>query len=142
MKPFVSPDQDWQIVRAIEEAELRTSGEVRVYISSRLRSDVIASAQSRFVKLGMHKTKERNGVLIYLVPRTRQFAVIGDEGVHAQCGDAFWKQVSAQMSEDLRSGPPIGAIVRAVETVGKLLAEHFPRRPGDVNELPNRVERD
>jgi uncharacterized membrane protein len=142
MKPLVERDQDWRIVLAIEETERRTSGEVRVHISSRLRTDVMAAAQDRFRKLGMEKTRERNAVLIYLVPRTRQFAVIGDAGVHAKCGDQFWKDVTAQLSADLRSGPAADAIVKAVEKIGGLLAEHFPRLADDVNELPNRVERD
>ncbi len=143
MKPgdFLKQLDDEKIVAAIAEAERRTSGEVRVYVSHRSRTDARAWARIRFEKLGMHKTAHRNAVLIYLVPRTRSFAIVGDTGVHAKCGDAFWKNVSAQLSADLRQMPMTDALVRAVQTVGELLSQHFPAIRDDNNELPNKIER-
>lgn len=138
---FLKQLDDKKIVAAIAEAERGTSGEIRVYVSHRPRTDALAWARTRFRKLGMHKTKHRNAVLLYLVPRTRSFAIVGDTAVHEKCGDTFWENVSVQLSEDIRQMPMTDALVRAVQTVGELLAQHFPASRSDTNELPNRIER-
>ena len=84
----------------------------------------------------------RNGVLIYVAPRVRKFAIIGDEAVHAKCGDGFWKDVASEMAAHFRGGKFTEAIVHGINSAGKLLAEHFPHHPGDKNELPNEIEED
>src|SRR6266480_5159330 len=96
-KEFVSKLDETRIVKAITGAERKSSGEIRVYVSHRKRTDPLAFAQKRFLELGMTNTRHRNAVLIYLVPRTRQFAIVGDRGVHEKCGDAFWRDVTARM---------------------------------------------
>src|ERR1051325_5829877 len=97
-KEVVGQLDEARIIGAIAEAERKTSGEIRVYVSHRRRADPLAYAQKRFLDLGMTRTRHRNAVLIYLVPRTRQFAVVGDQGVHEKCGNAFWQEVAAGMS--------------------------------------------
>ena len=62
-----------------------------MFISRHEPDDAIAAAQAQFAALGMDKTAERNGVLIYVAPRVRKFAIIGDAGVHTRCGDEFWQ---------------------------------------------------
>ena len=141
-KEFVSQLDEARIVSAIAEAERKSSGEIRVYVSHRKRTDPLAFAQKRFLELGMTKTRHRNAVLIYLVPRTRQFAVIGDVGIHQQCGDAFWREVSAGMSDLLKEGRLTEAILGAIRKVGDVLATHFPRDPDDQDELPDGIVRD
>src|SRR3954468_15255562 len=94
---FINQLEERHIVKAIGEAEKKTSGEIRVYVSHKERHDALAFAKKRFQELGMFKTKHRNAVLIYIVPRTRQFAVLGDLGIHQKCGDAFWKDIVAAM---------------------------------------------
>jgi uncharacterized membrane protein len=141
-KDFLSQLDEDRIIAAIAEAEKKTSGEIRVYISHKKRQDAMAFAQKRFLDLGMDKTRDRNAVLIYIVPLTRQFAVIGDTAVHEKCGNAFWQEVAALMTQSLKEELFTAAIVRAVEKIGQLLAAHFPRRPDDTNELPNQIVRD
>ena len=87
----------------------------------------------------MHRTHHRNAVMIYLAPHTRTFAIVGDAGVHAKCGDEFWRQTVETLGRDLRLESPTTAIVNAVRHIGALLAEHFPSKPGDTNELPNAI---
>ena len=123
-----------RILGAIREAEKKTSGQIRVYISHRKIADAVRSATLRFDKLGMRKTKERNAVLIYLAPESRLFAVIGDSAVHEKCGDAFWQEVVATMTEHLKKDSATEAIVHAVKKIGDLLAKHFPATPGAKNE--------
>ena len=130
------------MLAAIEAAELKSSGEVRVFVSNEMIDDPMAAAQAQFNKLGMANTKNRNGVLLFFAPKTQRFAVIGDRGIHEKCGQAFWDDTPALMTERLKAGHYTDAIVAAVQKVGDLLAKHFPRDPGDINELPNQVERD
>ena len=127
------------IVTAIKSAEAKTSGEIRVFVSRKLRPDALAAAQSRFEKLGMTQTRERNGVLIYVAPHSRTFAIIGDEGVHAKCGEGFWADVAKAMTDEFRKGDFTAGIILGVHQAGTLLAEHFPRQGGDQNELPDEV---
>lgn len=141
--------QDWiarlddaRITAAIAEAEKATTGEIRVCISHRHRDDALAAARNRFLNLRMDRTRQRNAVLLYFVPLTRQFALWGDIAVHAQCGDAFWRDLVARMTPLLREERFTDAIVLAVRSVGELLARHFPPDNSNPNELSNRVIRD
>jgi uncharacterized membrane protein len=132
-------DQD-RIVRAIAAADRKTSGEIRVFLQRGKITDPMAAARAKFEKLGMTRTHERNGVLIFVAPRTQKFAVIGDEGVHAKCGEAFWQQLIDAMQAHFKAENFTDALVHAVAEAGKLLAQYFPRRPNERDELPNAVE--
>ena len=144
MKPseFISKLDDGKLLKAIEDAEKKSSGEVRVFVSHKRIHEPLAAAQKQFEKLGMTRTKHRNGVLIFIAPHTHKFAIVGDTGIHEKCGEAFWKEISGLMSERLKRAEWTQAVVEAIERVGGTLARHFPREPGDVNELPNKIERD
>ena len=115
---FISQLDEQKIVSVIAAAEQKSSGEIRVYVSHRERQDALAFARKRFRELGMFKTKDRNGVLIYLVPRTRQFAVLGDDGIHEKCGEGFWSEITANMSAHMKSGRFTEAVIGAVQTIG------------------------
>ena len=115
------------LVTAIREAEQKTSGEIRVLISHKAVDDPVAAAQKEFLRLGMNKSPERNGVLIFVAPRTRKFAVIGDEGVHSKCGDEFWQELANAMTGYFRKSEFNEGILHGVKRAGELLAKHFPR---------------
>ncbi|MGV3532514.1 MAG: TPM domain-containing protein [Chthoniobacteraceae bacterium] len=131
------------VVKAITEAELQTSGEIRVFVSEAEieAADVIPRAKARFEKLGMTATRDRNAVLLYFVPKSQKFAIIGDTGIHEKCGQPFWDEVAAEMHRLFQEHKFTDAIVGTVQKVGTVLARHFPIRHDDTNELPNRVER-
>jgi uncharacterized membrane protein len=116
------------IVGAIREAEHKTSGQIRVLISHKSVEDPVADAQKEFVRLVMTNSPEKNGVLIFVAPRTRKFAVIGDAGVHAKCGDEFWRELAKAMTEYFRKSEFTEGIIHGVRKAGQLLAEHFPRQ--------------
>ena len=132
------------IVRAIQAAESRSRGEIRVHASHRAVVDAQKAAAEQFEKLGMAGTAEGTGVLIFVAPLSRNFAVLGDHGIHAKCGTELWREVAAAMEKDFRAGRFGEGIVKAIERAGDVLAEHFPRRDGvaDVDELPNTVSED
>jgi uncharacterized membrane protein len=130
------------IVAAIREAEKKTSGELRVFISRKPVEDTVGAAQAHFVEMGMQKTRERNGVLIFVAPRSHRFAVVGDSAVHERCGESFWKELAAEMSGHFAKSDFTSGIIHGVKKAGELLAQHFPRHPDDVNELPDEVAHD
>jgi uncharacterized membrane protein len=122
------------IVAAIRAAEHKTTGVIRVSISPKHVADAVAAAQAEFLRLGMNQSKERSGVLIFVAPRARKFAVIGDEAVHAKCGDEFWRQLADAMSGYFRKSEFTPGIIHGVQKAGDLLAEHFPRRTADYTQ--------
>jgi uncharacterized membrane protein len=138
---FVWSLDDDRIVAAIRAAEDRTSGEIRVYVSDADPVDPVAAAQLRFIEMGMIATADRNGVLIFVAPRSQRFAIIGDTSVHARCGEKFWQEVTAEMARHFAREAPTDAIVRGIEMAGELLSAQFPIRHDDRNELPDKVER-
>ncbi|HNQ74785.1 MAG TPA: TPM domain-containing protein [Verrucomicrobiota bacterium] len=131
-----------EIIAAIRLAEAMTSGELRVFISQGRAADPLAAAWEQFHRLGMTRTRERNAVLIYLAPATRKFAVIGDRAIHARCGDGFWQELALSMAGHFQRSEFTEGILQGIRRAGELLARHFPRRPGDANELPDHVARD
>lgn len=143
LRPHFRPEDLQAVQAAIEAAEARTSGEIRVHLERRLprgrRSDVLGHAREVFVRLGLHRTRRRNGVLIYLAFADRRLAVVGDEGIHARVGDAYWAELRDRLVETLRRDTPRDALLAAVRDVGRVLAVHFPREPGDLDELTDEV---
>ena len=143
-KDFVGRIDDGRIVAAIRSAEARGQGEIRVHLTREAVGDAQAAAVETFERLGMTATAERNGVLIYVAPRTHTFAVIADRGVHQHCPQGFWREAADAMGEDFRAARFTEGIVRGVERVGEVLARAFPRAAdrGDANELPDAISRD
>ena len=115
------------VVKAIHEAEQKTTGRIRVFISQKHVDDPVAMATGEFERMGMTQLPERNGVLIFVAPRAHKFAVIGDTAVHAKCGDVFWQKLADTMGDYFRKSEFHAGIVHGVQKAGELLAEHFPR---------------
>jgi uncharacterized membrane protein len=125
-----------RIVEALRKAEERTSAEIRVLVARHRAADPLAAAQRHFNRLGMRDTPERSAVLIFVAPRSRTFAVIGDQGVHEKCGDLFWKELAKAMGAEFKRGDFTAALLHGIERAGALLAGHFPanghREPGQT----------
>jgi uncharacterized membrane protein len=133
-------DQE-KVKHAIESAEHRTSGEICVSVARLFWGSIEKAADKAFVRLGMTRTKDRNGVLFFVVPARRKFVVLGDRGIHERVGQAFWDSVAAAVSEKFRDGDFTGGLVKGIETVGEQLATHFPYdRTTDTNELSDDVD--
>ena len=129
-----------RVVQAIRDAEATTSGEIRLYIHrDDLKEDAVAVGQREFLRLGMDKTQERNGVLIFIAPRAQEFAVIGDEEIHRRCGEQLWQELADKMSEHFGSERFSDGLVEAIGYLGGVLARHFPRKTSNPNELPDDV---
>ena len=143
---FFTDDDLAAIAQSVVEAEATTSGEIRVHVEPHVPrrrfarpGDPLERAKELFTTLGMERTRERNGVLIYLAVKHRKLAIVGDEGIHARVSDEYWRRVRDLMVGMLRSGRLRDGIVAGVREVGRVLAQHFPHRPDDVDELPDNV---
>jgi uncharacterized membrane protein len=130
-----------RIKEAIQKAERRTSGEICVSVSRFFWGNVEKAAEKAFVRLGMTRTKQSNGVLFFVVPSRRKFVVLGDRGIHEKVGREFWSRVAERVSEKFRTEDFTGGLVSGIEEVGEQLATHFPYdAKTDTNELPDEVD--
>jgi uncharacterized membrane protein len=135
---LLHPYDQLEIVRAIRTAELYTTGELKVHVESRCpAADPYSRAVELFEHLGLHRTEERNGVLVYAAIHERRFAFVGDTGVGAPLGSEFWSEAQQRMSVAFRRGACGEGIVGAVRALGERLGKKFPARPG-----PNKDEVD
>jgi uncharacterized membrane protein len=142
LKHFLSVIDDDAVVAAIGAAEVKTSGQIRVFVSHHKIPAPVPAAQKHFVQMGMEQTRQRNGVLIFVAPKSHTFAIIGDKAVHEKCGNEFWTRVAAEMRDYFKMGQWTQAVTHGIAKAGELLAEHFSKEPGGTNELPDKVERD
>jgi len=133
--------QEATLVAAIKQAELRTSGEIRLHIEDRCPTpEPLDRAAQVFAELQMHQTKLRNGVLFYLAWQTRQFAVIGDAGINAAVPDEFWEAVKETVLDEFRQEKYVVGLDHGIRLVGEQLRQFYPYHAAtDVNELPDDI---
>jgi len=129
-----------QVEQAIREAERATTGEIRVSVAHFFWGNVPKVAARAFRKLGMERTTEHNGVLIFLVPSRRRFVVLGDSGIHAVVGQAFWDEVAACLGGYFQRGEFTEGLLAGIHLLGVRLAEHFPAGASERNELGDEVD--
>jgi uncharacterized membrane protein len=129
-----------RITGAIHDAELNTSGEIKVHLEEHCPLDnPLDRAVEVFHFLSLDHTALRNGVLFYLSFRDRQFAIIGDTGINAKAGKNFWEKEKTLLLEYLHSGNTVEGLCLAIEMAGNSLKEHFPYQSDDVNEISNEI---
>lgn len=138
-KSFFTAEEQSRIVEAIAQAELNTSGEIRVHLENKCTMEVLDRASQVFAKLNMHKTEQRNGVLFYLAVEDHKYAILGDAGINAKTGSDFWNAIKADMAEDFGKGNFADGLVNGILKAGEQLKAHFPYSSDDVNELPNEI---
>jgi len=96
-KHLFTKEQKEQIVKAIKEAELNTSGEIMVHIEQKCKEEVLDRASGVFDMLNMQNTQLRNGVLFYLAVKDKKFAILGDAGINKKTGEQFWTDIKDLM---------------------------------------------
>ena len=138
---FLGTLDQQRIVGAIANAEGRTSGELRVHVQKRVgATDIRNLAERTFERLGMTKTAERNGVLLFIASEDRQFTILGDSGIDAKVPAGFWDDVIAKLTSRFKVGEFSDGIIEAIEAAGEHLAAYFPRSDDDVDELSNEID--
>jgi uncharacterized membrane protein len=136
---FFSASEKEKIKEAIQEAELNTSGEIRVHIENKCKEDVLDRASFLFHKLEMDKTELRNGVLFYLAVKSHHFAILGDRGINEVVPEDFWENIKEMMADHFREGDFMEGLTKGITEAGLSLKEHFPYTSDDVNELPDDI---
>lgn len=137
-------ESDAAIEASIQEAESKTSAEIRVLIAQQKRTMTPAEAdmeaQHHFDRLGMKHTPLRNGILLFLAPSLGHIAVAVDESIHLRLGTQIRDIVQRTAAPHL-PGHPERAVQAAIRAASGILSKHFPLSCVDRNDFPNDVVR-
>jgi uncharacterized membrane protein len=132
------------IETAIKASETTHSGQIRFVVEGALDGAPLFRNQSAreraldlFSQLRIWDTAHNNGVLIYLLLADRDFEIVADRGIDAKVGATGWEEICAAMEADFRAGDFERGVIKGIEAVSRLLAQHFPAHPGGRNELPD-----
>ena len=139
VRNFFTTQEKEDITIAIKNAELDTSGEIRVHIENTCKGDVKDQAAYLFEKLEMQKTEQRNGVLFYLAIKNRKFAILGYVGINQVVADDFWDDIRNHMLNHFRENNFVDGLVEGITMAGQQLKKHFPYQKDDVNELSDEI---
>lgn len=96
-------------------------------------------ALDAFHSLGMHKTKHKTGVLIFILFAEKYFDVVADEGIHNKIPDSKWKEIELKLTEEFKKGNFANTIIHILTEIGKVLTKEFPKEADDINELPDEI---
>ncbi|TXG34707.1 TPM domain-containing protein [Seonamhaeicola maritimus] len=141
IEAFLSPEEEQDIVEAIRQAELNTSGEIRVHIEKTSEGDATERALEIFYTLKMENTKEQNGVLIYVAVEDKSFVIYGDKGINDVVADDFWDSTKDVIQSHFKSGNFKQGLVDGVLMSGEQLKKYFPYTDSDTNELSDEISK-
>lgn len=136
---FFSAKEKKAIEEALIAAERQTSGEIRLHLENHIKKTVIEDAKEIFEKIGMTNTNEKNGVLILLAVKDKQFVVIGDSGINTKVENNFWHDITEIMTNHFKQNDFAGGLVTGIAKIGEKLSKHFPYKHNDINELPDAI---
>lgn len=136
---YFTQEQKETMVKAIQEAERNTSGEIRIHFENRCENEVFECAKEAFIRLNMHQTAQRNGILFYIALEDKKLAILGDTGINAKVPENFWDDIKNGMIEKFRTGHICEGVCRGVKETGVQLKKYFPYQQNDVNELPDDI---
>lgn len=139
IRDFFNDEQRLAIQDSIAAAERRCSGEIRVHLSAKCKGAALAEAQKVFTRLKMHKTAERNAVLIYIAPADKKLAILGDKGINERVPEGFWDQAFDVMRSAFADGRHAEGLQAAIHMAGEQLQHFFPYAESDRNELNNDI---
>jgi uncharacterized membrane protein len=139
---ILNSEEERAVVQAIGDAEKGNRGEVRVHLEARCPvDDPLARAGELFKELGMQRTAEGTGVLLYVAERDRRAAVYAGPGIHGAAEKNFWQDVVNAVAEGFSGREPARGIIRALGMIGSLLRDTVPGEDVSGNELPDEVTR-
>lgn len=140
LESFLDKESQYKVVEAIGVAEKCTSGEIRVHVEPNCKcKNPYERAVEVFDKLKMYETEARNGVLIYVAYKSRQFAIIGDMGINEKVGACFWETEKNVLADYLKAERPAEGLCEVIKMIGENLATYFPYQKNDVNELSDEI---
>ncbi|OGU34967.1 MAG: hypothetical protein A2068_04575 [Ignavibacteria bacterium GWB2_35_6b] len=141
---FFTDDDFLRISNKINEMEKITAGEIRVAIKEekqflKRNKTTRELAEEEFHKLKMDETRDKTGILLYLLLKERQFYILADAGINEKVKQETWDKIRDEMQNEFRDGQFTKGMLLGIEKVGKILGEHFPVKADDTNELSNKV---
>jgi putative membrane protein len=105
-------------------------------VPKRVRRDHASRmAHLQFHLQGVHHTREHSGVLFFVSLAERYVEIVADKGIHQKLGEAHWQTVVGSFLQHVQQGDVTGGFVAAIEACGAAMAEHYPAKPGDPDEL-------
>jgi len=133
-----------RIEQAIKAGEATHSGQIRFVVEGALDGAPLFRNQPAreraldvFSRLRIWDTAHNNGVLIYLLLADRDVEIVADRGIDAKVGAAGWEKVCGAMEKEFRAGLFEHGVIKGIQEVSRLMAQHFPKQPGASNELPD-----
>ena len=138
-RQILNNEEDHRVVQAIRQAELNTSGEIKVHIENRCKGDVEERSLVVFDHLKMNETQQRNGVLIYLAVKDHKFAILGDEGINNVVEPDFWNDIRDLMATAFKEGLFADGLEQGIARCGEKLKTYFPYQSDDINEIPDEI---
>ena len=141
VEEFLTKAEEQEIVEAIGIAEKNTSGEIRVHIEKENAIAPLDRAMEVFRSLNMENTQERNGVIIYVAVKSKNFAIYGDKGINEKVADDFWDSTKDAMANQFQNGNFKQGLIEGILNAGEQLKTHYPYKDNDSNELTNEISK-
>ena len=141
VEDFLTHEEEQEIVKAIAEAELNTSGEIRVHIENHTDLKPLERAQEVFYQLKMNETELRNGVLFYVGVVDHTFALVGDKGINDKVENDFWDCTKDVVIESFKKHQFKQGLIDGILRAGERLKAYFPLLENDTNELSNEISK-
>ena len=138
---FLTPEEQQEIIEAIQTAEQNTSGEIRIHIERGSSMDAFDRAKKVFHLLKMDSTKLQNGVLIYVNIAHKTFAICGDKGINEVVSPDFWNSTKDIIQLHFKKGKFKQGLIEGVFIAGEQLQRYFPWQHNDVDELSNDISK-
>lgn len=136
---YLSASEQLAVKAAIARAEKNTSGEIRVHIEAKCKEDVLDRAAFIFEQLAMHKTEQRNGVLIYIATVDHKLAILGDAGINVKVEKDFWKSCTNHLIDQIKKDKMVTGLCETIIMAGEQLKTYFPYQTDDKNELSDEI---
>jgi len=142
---YFDDDDFLMISNKINDSEKITSGEIRVSIKENrklfeLRKTIRQLTEKEFSRLGMQNTRDKTGILLYLLLEEKQFYILADEGINSKVDQSEWDNIRDEIQYYFRQGKFTDGIINCIGKVSKILSQFFPIKADDTNELSNKVE--
>ena len=141
VESFLTETEEALVIQAIQKAEKSTSGEIRVHIENNTEKPTLERAKEVFLYLKMEQTKQSNGILLYVGVASKQFAILGDEGINKVVPNNFWDEEKKLVLHHFSKNEYKEGLIKAIDKIGEKLKDFFPYIKGDTNELADEISK-
>jgi uncharacterized membrane protein len=141
---YLTDDELLRISNTIREVERKTSGEVAVSIKEKRKffsrnKSIEKLAEEEFNRVGVGKTKDRTGILFFLLLSEKKFMILADKGINDVTPKETWIKLKEELEVYFKKGEFSKGLIYGIRRAGEILALHLPVQPGDMNEISDKV---